>query len=56
MRAADERRNASIITSSSMMCWSTGAHVGCTTNTSVPRMFSSIWNETSESGNRRSRA
>src|SRR5437899_9689707 len=25
-------------------------------NTSVPRMFSSIWNETSESGNRRSRA
>src|SRR3954447_19689524 len=25
-------------------------------NTSVPRMFSSIWNETSESGNRRNRA
>ena len=32
------------------------AQVGCTMNTSVPRMFSSIWNETSESGNRRSRA
>ena len=46
MRDADERRNASIITHSSMRCRSTSAHVGCTTKTSVPRMFSSIWNET----------
>jgi hypothetical protein len=30
--------------------------VGCTMKTSVPRMFSSIWNETSLSGNARSRA
>src|ERR1043166_1183060 len=35
-----------------MRCRSTSAHVGWTTNTSVPRMFSSIWNETSVSGNR----
>ena len=56
MRDADDRRNASIITHSSMRCRSTSAHVGCTTNTSVPRMFSSIWNETSVSGNRCSRA
>ena len=60
MRAADERRNASIMTVSSTR-WSltvpdSVAHVGWTTNTSVPRMFSSIWNEISESGNRRSRA
>ena len=46
MRDADERRNASIITHSSMMLRSTSAHVGCTMKTSVPRMFSSIWNET----------
>ena len=39
-----------------MRCRSTSAHVGCTTKTSVPRMFSSIWNETSVSGNRCSRA
>ena len=52
MRDADERRNASIITHSSTRCWSTGEQVGCTTNTSVPRMFSSIWNETSVSGKR----
>ena len=32
------------------------AQVGWTMKTSVPRMFSSIWNETSVSGNRRSRA
>ena len=32
------------------------AHVGCTMKTSVPRMFSSIWNETSVSGKRCSRA
>jgi hypothetical protein len=56
MRAADERRNASIITSISMRCWSTGFDVGWTMKTSAPRMFSSIWNETSLSGNRRSRA
>src|SRR4029079_11038859 len=37
-------------------CRSTSAHVGWTTNTSVPRMFSSIWNETSVSGNRCRRA
>ena len=36
--------------SSSTRCSSTGAHVGWTMNTSVPRMFSSIWNETSVSG------
>ena len=52
MREADERRNASIITQSSMMFASTCRDVGCTMNTSVPRMFSSIWNETSVSGNR----
>ena len=33
-----------------------GADVGWTMNTSVPRMFSSIWNETSVSGNRWRRA
>jgi hypothetical protein len=42
MREADERRNASIITHSSIRCSSTGADVGCTMKTSVPRMFSSI--------------
>jgi len=52
MREADDRRNASIITHSSTRFSSTGAHVGWTMNTSVPRMFSSIWNETSVSGNR----
>ena len=52
MRAADERRNASIMISSSIRCSSTGAHVGWTMKTSVPRMFSSIWNDTSVSGNR----
>src|SRR4029453_1443399 len=52
MRDADERRNASIITHNSMMFRSTSAQVGCTTKTSVPRMFSSIWNEHSVSGNR----
>src|SRR6186713_2599456 len=56
MRAADERRNASIITSISIRCWSTGFDVGCTMKTSAPRMFSSIWNDTSLSGKRRSRA
>ena len=56
MRAADDRRNASIMISSSIRCSSTGAHVGWTMKTSVPRMFSSIWNDTSVSGNRRSRA
>jgi hypothetical protein len=55
IRAADDRRNASIMISISMMCSSTGAHVGWTMNTSVPRMFSSIWNETSVSGKRRRR-
>ena len=56
MRDADDRRNASIITQSSMMFASTGEQVGWTMNTSAPRMFSSIWNETSLSGNRCSRA
>src|SRR5829696_931187 len=56
MRDADERRNASIITHSSTRWRSTSAQVGCTTKTSVPRMFSSIWNETSVSGNRCNRA
>src|SRR3954453_1744042 len=56
MRDADERRNASIITHISMMCPSTSAHVGCTMKTSVPRMFSSIWNDTSVSGKRCKRA
>src|SRR5687767_8917575 len=56
MRDADDRRNASIITHSSMMFRSTSEQVGCTTNTSVPRMFSSIWNEHSVSGNRCKRA
>ena len=56
MREADERRNASIITHSSTRLSSTGRHVGCTTNTSVPRMLSPIWNDTSVSGNRCSRA
>src|SRR3954454_12024432 len=56
MRDADDRRNASIITHSSMMFRSTSEHVGCTMKTSVPRMFSSIWNEHSVSGNRWSRA
>src|SRR4029453_15419916 len=45
---------------SSTRCWSTDTspflQVGWTMKTSVPRMFSSIWNETSESGKRRSRA
>ena len=53
MRAADERVNASIITHSSIRWASTGVQVGCTTKTSVPRMFSSIWNETSPSVKRR---
>src|SRR5688500_11819448 len=56
MRDADDRRNASIITHSSMMFRSTSEQVGWTTNTSVPRMFSSIWNEHSVSGNRCKRA
>jgi hypothetical protein len=42
MRAADDRRNASIMIISSIRCWSTGAQVGWTMKTSVPRMFSSI--------------
>jgi hypothetical protein len=46
MRAADERRNASIMIISSINAWSTEpagvAHVGCMMKTSVPRMFSSI--------------
>src|ERR1044071_9259441 len=37
MRAAEERRNASVMIISSIRCSSTGAQVGCTTNTSVPR-------------------
>ena len=36
IRAADDRRNASIITSISMRCWSTGVDVGCTMKTSAP--------------------
>ena len=42
MRAADDRRNASIMTSISIRCSSTGLDVGCTMKTSAPRMFSSI--------------
>jgi hypothetical protein len=41
-RRADARRSASIISRSSMMWWSTGEHVDCTTKTSTPRTFSSI--------------
>ena len=39
-----------------MRCWSTGLDVGWMMKTSAPRMFSSIWNDTSLSGNRRRRA
>ena len=42
MRAAEERRKASIMISISTRCSSTGADVGCTRKMSVPRMFSSI--------------
>jgi hypothetical protein len=56
MRAADDRRNASVMIISSIRCESTGAQVGWMMKTSVPRMFSSIWNETSVSGNLRRRA
>ena len=56
MRDADERRNASIITHSSTRCLIDRRQVGCTMKTSVPRMFSSIWNETSVSGKRSSLA
>ena len=44
MRAADDRLNASIMMHSSTRCSSTGGDVGCMMKTSVPRMFSSIWN------------
>ena len=44
------------MTSISMRCWSTGLDVGWMMKTSAPRMFSSIWNDTSLSGNRRRRA
>jgi len=43
MRHADARLNASIISSNSNKWLSTGFEHGCTTNTSAPRTFSSIW-------------
>ncbi len=43
IRDAEDRRNASSRIRSSIMESFTGVHVGCTTNTSAPRTFSSIW-------------
>ena len=40
MRAADARRHASTITSSSIRWSFAGGHVGCTMKTSRPRTFS----------------
>src|SRR6185369_12756981 len=52
MRSADERRNASTITSNSIRCASVGGQVGCTIKTSPPRTFSSIWKLNSPSEKR----
>src|SRR6185436_21170808 len=52
MRSADERRNASSITSNSIRCASVGGQVGCTMKTSPPRTFSSIWKLNSPSEKR----
>jgi hypothetical protein len=43
IRDAEERRNASSRISSSITWSLTGSDVGCTTKTSAPRTFSSIW-------------
>src|SRR5277367_3346277 len=51
MRAALARRNASIMMNSSIRWWFVGGDVGCTTNTSSPRTFSSIFTNVSPSGN-----
>lgn len=56
MRSADERRNASSITSNSIKCASVGGQVGCTMKTSPPRTFSSIWKLNSPSEKRSAKA
>ncbi len=50
-RAAEERFSASIITSSSIRLSLVGAQVDCSTNTSLPRTFSSSSTITSPSEN-----
>ena len=39
---ADARLSASMVTSSSIRCWFTGAQVGCTMKQLTPRTFSPI--------------
>src|SRR5581483_7985480 len=52
MRWAEARLKESSITRSSIRLSFTGGQVGCTTKTSAPRTFSSIWTKTSPSENR----
>ena len=52
MRRAEARFNASIISSNSIRCSSTGRHVGCITKTSQPRTFSWICTYASPSAKR----
>src|ERR1700733_9958496 len=50
MRLALARRNASIMMNNSIKLWFVGGDVGCTTKTSSPRTFSSIFTNVSPSG------
>src|SRR6476660_6403289 len=52
MRRAEERRNASMMISSSIRWSLAGAEVDCSTNTSAPRTFSWISTNTSPSAKR----